>query len=183
MTSRNQLNSEHDQTREDHSQAQTATEDLDDDMKIVMCAERYLIGRDIRGVVHLEHSKFGIVAWNDTMIYTIDRDKPEAVVQFNMPFAEKNAISMRLIPYYDPNQFPFAIVLCQTSICCVDFKRSNSFKICPWKYRGVPNNVNQLDMYLGKEEGHVGEQINILTLEFDGSNSYVRRLVLDHDCI
>ena len=47
----------------------------------------------------------------------------------------------------------------------------------------MPNNVNQLEMYLSKEEDQVGEQINIVTLEFDGSNSYVRRLVLDHDCI
>lgn len=72
-------------------------------------------------------------------MYSIDRDKPDAVVQFNMPFGEKNSISMRLIPFYDAHQFPFAIVLCQTSICCVDFKRYNSFKVCPWRYKGVPN--------------------------------------------
>jgi len=111
-------------------------------MKFVLCAERYLIGHDIRGIVHLEDERFGIVSWNDTKIYSIDRTKPEAVIQFNMPLGEKNSISMRLIPFYEPNQFPFAVVLCQTSICCIDFKRFNSFKICPWRYKGVPNNVN-----------------------------------------
>ena len=155
----------------------------DEEMKFVLCAERYLIGLDIRGIVHLEPDRFGVVAWNDAKVYSIDRDKPDAVVQFNMPHGERHSISMRLIPFYDANQFPFAVVLCQTSICCIDFKRYNSFKICPWKYKGVPNNVNQLEMHLSKEEDQVGEQINIVTLEFDGSNSYVRRLVLDHDCI
>lgn len=111
-------------------------------MKFVLCAERYLIGLDVRGIVHLEPNRFGIVTWNDTKVYSIDRDKPEAVIQFNMPHGESHAISMRLIPYYDSHQFPFAVVLCQTSICCIDFKRYNSFKICPWKYKGVPNNVN-----------------------------------------
>lgn len=160
-----------------------AEEDDEDEMRFVLSAERYLIGQDIRGMVHLEAERYGVVAWNDSRVYSIDREKPEAVIQFNMPHGEKNSISMRLIPFYDPNQFPFAIVLCQTSICCIDFKRYNSFKICPWKYKGVPNNVNQLEMHLSKEDDQVGEQINIVTLEFDGSNSFVRRLVLDHDCI
>lgn len=107
-----------------------------------MGAERYLIGLDIRGIVHLEGERFGVVAWNDNKVYSIDREKPEAVIQFNMPPSERNCISMRLIPFYDANQFPFAVVLTQTSICCIDFKRYNAFKICPWKYKGVPNNVN-----------------------------------------
>ena len=81
-------------------------------MKFVLCAERYLIGLDIRGIVHLESNKFGIVTWNDTKVYAVDRDKPEAVIQFNMPHGESHSISMRLIPYYDSNQFPFAVVLC-----------------------------------------------------------------------
>lgn len=29
-----------------------------DDMKFVLCAERYLIGHDIRGIVHLEAERF-----------------------------------------------------------------------------------------------------------------------------
>lgn len=155
----------------------------DDEMKFVLCAERYLIGHDIRGIVHLEAERYGVVAWSDSKVYSVDREKPDAVIQFNMPPGEKNSISMRLIPFYDVFQFPFAIVLCQTSICCIDFKRYNAFKVCPWRYKGVPNNVNQLEMHLSKEEDQVGEQINIVTLEFDGSNSFVRRLVLDHDCI
>jgi len=114
----------------------------EDEMKFVLCAERYLIGHDIRGIVHLEAERYGVVAWSDSKVYSVDREKPDAVIQFNMPPGEKNSISMRLIPFYDENQFPFAIVLCQTSICCIDFKRYNAFKICPWRYKGVPNNVN-----------------------------------------
>jgi len=155
----------------------------DAEMRFVLGAERYLIGHDIRGIIHLEGERFGVVAWNDNKVYSVDREKPDAVIQFNMPHGERNSISMRRIPFYDPHQFPFAVVLCQGSICCIDFKRYNSFKICPWRYKGVPNNVNQLEMHLSKEDDQVGEQINIVTLEFDGSNSFVRRLVLDHDCI
>lgn len=121
---------------------EAAAEDDEDEMRFVFSAERYLIGQDIRGMVHLEADRYGVVAWNDSRVYSIDREKPDAVIQFNMPHGEKNSISMRLIPFYDANQFPFAIVLCQTSICCIDFKRYNAFKICPWKYKGVPNNVN-----------------------------------------
>jgi hypothetical protein len=131
--------------------------DEDEEMRFVLTAERYLIGHDIRGIVHLEGDRFGVVAWNDGKIYTVDRERPDAVIQFNMPHGERNSISMRLIPFYDANQFPFAVVLCQGSIICIDFKRYNAFKICPWKYRGVPNNVNQLEMHLSKEDDQVGE--------------------------
>ena len=111
-------------------------------MRFVLSAERYIVGSDIRGLLHLEAERYGVVAWNENKVYSIDRAKPDAVIQFNLPHGEKNCISMRLIPYYESVQFPFAVVLCQTSICCIDFKRFNSFKICPWKYKGVPNNVN-----------------------------------------
>jgi len=77
----------------------------------VLSAERYLIGHDIRGIVYLEPDRYGVVAWNDSKVYSIDREKPNAVIQFNMPPGEKNSISMRLIPFYDVNQFPFAVVL------------------------------------------------------------------------
>ena len=77
----------------------------------------------------------------------------------------------------------FIVIQICKPIFCMDFKRFNAFKVCPWKYKGVPNNVNQLEMHLSKEDDQVGEQININTLEFDGSNTFVRRLVLDHDCI
>ena len=127
------------------------------EMRFVLSAERYLIGLDIRGIVHLESERFGVVTWNDSKVYSVDREKPDAIIQFNMPQGERNSISMRLIPFYDPHQFPFAVVLCQTSICCIDFKRYNAFKICPWRYKGVPNNVNQLEMHLSKEDDQVGE--------------------------
>ena len=117
-------------------------EEQDGEMKFVLSNERYLTGNDIRGLVHLEGQRYGVVSWNNQHVHSIDRDKPDAVIQFNLPLGERNPISMRLIPFYDPNQFPFAVVLCQTSICCIDFKRFNSFKICPWKYKGVPNNIN-----------------------------------------
>ena len=71
--------------------------------KFVLSAEKYLSGCDIRGIVYLEQNKYGVIVWNDSKIYQIDRDKPEVVIQFNMPFGEKNCISMRLIPYYEPS--------------------------------------------------------------------------------
>ena len=84
----------------------------DSEMRFVLSAERYLVGKDIRGLVNIESNKYGCVCWNDSRVYALDRDKPDAVIQFNMPFGESHAISMRLIPFYEPNLFPFAIVLC-----------------------------------------------------------------------
>jgi hypothetical protein len=49
-------------------------------MRFVLGAERYLIGHDIRGVVHLEGERFGVVAWNDSKVYSVDREKPDAVI-------------------------------------------------------------------------------------------------------
>ena len=34
-----------------------------------------------------------------------------------------------------------------------------------------------------RDDIEISTKININTLEFDGSNTFVRRLVLDHDCI
>jgi len=67
--------------QQDTTSTKGAANEIDDDeMKFVLCAERYLIGRDIRGIVHLESNKFGVVVWNDSIVYSIDRDKPEAVI-------------------------------------------------------------------------------------------------------
>lgn len=49
-------------------------------MKFVLCAERYLIGHDIRGIVHLEAERYGVVAWSDSKVYSVDREKPDAVI-------------------------------------------------------------------------------------------------------
>ena len=133
-------------------EATTQNDLLEDDLKFVLCAERYLTGHDIRGLVQLEHNRWGVVAWKDSRVYQLDRTNPEAVLQFNLPPGESSCISMKLIPFYDMHQFPFAIILCQNSICCVDFKRFNTFKVSQWKYKGVPNNVNQLEMHLSKED-------------------------------
>ena len=41
--------------QQDTTSTKGAANEIDDDeMKFVLCAERYLIGRDIRGIVHLE---------------------------------------------------------------------------------------------------------------------------------
>jgi hypothetical protein len=74
-----------------------------EEMRFVLSAERYLVGQDIRGLVHLEGERYGVVAWNNPKVYSIDRDKPQAVIHFNMPPGEQNSISMRLIPFYDSN--------------------------------------------------------------------------------
>lgn len=77
-------------------------EDADaEEMRFVLSAERYLAGSDIRGLVHLENDRYGVVAWNDPKVYSVDREKPDAVIHFNMPPGEKAGISMRLIPFYD----------------------------------------------------------------------------------
>lgn len=94
-------------------EVQELNKDLkDSEMRFVLSAERYLVGKDIRGLVNIEASKYGCVCWNDSRVYALDRDKPDAVIQFNMPHGESHAISMRLIPFYEPNLFPFAVVLC-----------------------------------------------------------------------
>ena len=49
-------------------------------MRFVLSAERYIVGSDIRGLVHLEAERYGVVAWNDTRVYSIDRAKPDAVI-------------------------------------------------------------------------------------------------------
>lgn len=94
------------QDRDSNSRGSRRNQDEDSEdaeMRFVLISERYLIGHDIRGIVHLEAARFGVVAWNDTKVYSVDRDKPDAVIHFNMPQGERNSISMRLIPFYDPN--------------------------------------------------------------------------------
>ena len=36
-----------------------------DEFKFVLSNERYLIGNDIRGLVHLESERYGVVSWNN----------------------------------------------------------------------------------------------------------------------
>ena len=91
-------------SRDSQTGAEAAIDEEDDEqMRFVLSAERYLIGRDIRGICHLETERYGIVAWNDNRVYSVDREKPDAVIQFNMPHGERNSICMRLIPFYDCN--------------------------------------------------------------------------------
>jgi hypothetical protein len=40
-----------------------------------------------------------------------------------------------------------------------------------------------MEMFLSTEPGHNSEGINLLSLEFDGSNSFVRRLFFSPDFV
>ena len=40
-----------------------------------------------------------------------------------------------------------------------------------------------MDMFLSREPGFVSDGINLLSLEFDGSNSFVRRLFFSPDFV
>ena len=70
------------QGRDSHSGGSRGRRQPNDDeqMRFVLGAERYLIGHDIRGIVHLEGERFGVVAWNDNKVYSVDREKPDAVI-------------------------------------------------------------------------------------------------------
>lgn len=69
------------QGRDSHSGGSQGKRSANDEqIKFVLGAERYLIGHDIRGVVHLEGERFGVVAWNDSKVYSVDREKPDAVI-------------------------------------------------------------------------------------------------------
>ena len=79
--------------------------------------------------------------------------------------------------------FPFAFVLSQTQIFLADLRRLQSFVLTAWQFKGSPHNNHQMEMYLSKEPGFREEGINLLSLEFDGSNSYVRRLFFNPDFV
>lgn len=55
----------------DHSEAQ---------MRFVLSAERYLVGNEIRGLVHLDGERYGAVSWNENKVHSIDRQRPDAVI-------------------------------------------------------------------------------------------------------
>lgn len=65
---------------EDATTQQFDSSVLEDELKFVLVAERYLTGHDIRGLVQLEHNKWGVVCWKDSRVYQIDRTNPEAVL-------------------------------------------------------------------------------------------------------
>ena len=84
---------------------------------------------------------------------------------------------------FDPLVFPFAFVLSQTQLFLADLRRLQSFVIASWKFKGAPHNRHQMEMFLSLEPGFSQEGINLLSLEFDGSNSYVRRLFFNPDFV
>lgn len=58
-----------------------------------------------------------------------------------------------------------------------------SFVLAKWQFKGAPHNRNQMETFLSQEPGFTQEGINLLCLEFDGSNSYVRRLFFSPDFV
>ena len=92
-------------------------------------------------------------------------------------------MSIQLLPFFDSVSFPFAFVLSQTALILADLRRLQAFVISKWQFKGAPHNKNQMEVFLSNEPGYQSEGINLLTLEFDGSNSFVRRLFFSPDFV
>lgn len=65
------LHSQHSNSIKQDSEVPTEVfqEASDQEIKFVLCAERYLVGHDIRGVVELDKNRFGVVTWNENKVY------------------------------------------------------------------------------------------------------------------
>lgn len=121
--------------------------------------------------------------WGKPELYVFDREKPELVHSFQSQNASNQNLSLCLLPMFDPLVFPFAFVLTQSQLVLADLRRMQAFVLCPWKFKGAPVNKNQMEMFLSTEPGYTQQGINLLLLEFDGSNSFVRRLFFNPDFI
>ena len=55
--------------------------------------------------------------------------------------------------------------------------------LADWQFKGAPHNRNQMEMFVSVEQGYEHEGINLTNLEFDGSNSFVRRLFFSQDFV
>ena len=129
------------------------------------------------------------LVWGTAEIFIIDREKPDAVNSFETTVGtngegpcQKN-LSVILLPFFNPVSFPFAFVLSQKSLILADLRRLQAFIISTWTYKTAPSVKNQLEVFLSNEPGYQSEGINLLSLEFDGSNSFVRRLFFSPDFV
>jgi hypothetical protein len=126
-----------------------------------------------------------VVVWGDSKIFVINRkEKDGAVTGFDCKAnACKQNLSIQLLPYFHIEHFPFAFVLSQSQLLIADLRRLQAFAISAWSFKGAPHNNHQFDSFLSIEPGSTTEGINLVLLEFDGSNSFVRRLFFSPDFV
>ena len=127
--------------------------------------------------------------WGTSEIFIIDREKPEAINSFETTTGVNGQgpcqqnLSIQLLPFFNPVNFPFAFVLSQHSLILADLRRLQAFIMSTWTYKSAPASKNQMEVFLSNEPGYQSEGINLLTVEFDGSNSFVRRLFFSPDFV
>lgn len=149
----------------------------------MLLGERYLEDCDARFIVQFDAEKFVVGVYGKADLFVIDREQPDAVNSFKCASGAQVNLSLTLLPMFNYLNFPFAFVLSQSQIILADLRRLQAFEIAAWKFRGAPACNNQMEMFLSVEPGFAAEGINLLALEFDGSNTCVRRLFFSPDFV
>ena len=66
----------------------------------------------------------------DLSIYLVDRKYKQVIKSFENPSGSDRPLSMKLIPGYDAEKMPFAMLRDQEGITIVNLKNPGAYKIC-----------------------------------------------------
>lgn len=98
--------------------------------RVTVTEENYFQGQDIRAAVEYKRDLLAIGIDMDLQIYFIDRKFKQVVKTLENPSGSDRPLSMKLIPGFDFEKLPFALLRDQEGISIVNFKNPNAYKIC-----------------------------------------------------
>ena len=150
---------------------------------ISLSEEVHLVGQDLRFAEQWDDEKFVVAVWGNPDLLIVDREKPEQIWKIQPPEGSSQNLCVALLPNFDPTTLPFCFVVSQTQLLLVDLRRLQAFQVSAWEFRGAPHNKHQMALFWSQEAGFKEEGINLLCLQFDGSNSTIRRLFFSPDFV
>jgi len=100
------------------------------DWRVTLIDENYFKEQDIRSAIEFKRDNFAICIDMDLCIHLADRKYKQVVKTIENPSGSDRPLCMRLIPGYDYEKMPFALLRDQEGITVVNFKNGCAYKVC-----------------------------------------------------
>lgn len=115
----------------------------------------------------------------DLNVYIIDRKQKQVIKTIENPSGSDRPLCMRLIPNFDIEKMPYALIRDQEGITLINLKNPGAYKIFQSWYHQLPFPQMLLDCYKVVETGAVVCYL----VEYTGKDSTVVRYELTGDFI
>lgn len=147
--------------------------------RLTLSEEVYFREQDIKAAIEYKRDQVATCIDMDLNVYLIDRKQRQIVKTIENPSGSDRPLCMRLIPNFDMEKMPFALLRDQEGITLINLKNPGAYKVFQSWYHQLPFPQMLLDCYKVVETGAV----MCYVVEYTGKDSFLVKFELTGDFI